>query len=327
MMMGGNVGKMKIAVLDDYQNVALELADWSEVQRRCSVTVFNDHLTDPDKIADRLSSFDCVVVMRERTPMTKALLERLPNLKLLITTGGANASIDLEAATRLGIQVEATETMPYPTSELTWALILTLYKRIPQNVAAMHDGRWQDGLSLDLRGQTLGLIGLGRLGTMVARVANAFRMNVIAWSRSLTEQDAIERGARRVELDDLLRQADIVSIHTQLSERTRGLLGDREFQLMKPSAFLINTSRGPIVEQEALISALTSGAIAAAATDVYETEPFGSENPLMSVPNLLTTPHIGYVTKPTYEVYFRDVVANIEAWLEGKVLRPLNKLG
>ncbi len=318
---------MKIAVLDDYQNVALTMADWSNLQRRCTVEIFNDHLVDPDAIAARLEPFDCVVVMRERTPMTASLLENLPNLRLLVTTGGANASIDLAAATRLGIQVEATETMPYPTSELTWALILTLCKRIPQNVAAMRDGRWQDGLSLDLRGRTLGLVGLGRLGTMVARVANAFRMDVIAWSRSLSEQDAIERGARRVEFDELLRRSDIVSIHTQLSDRTRGLIGTREFALMKPSALLVNTSRGPIVDEAALISALASGTIAGAATDVYDAEPFGAEHPLMSAPNLLTTPHIGYVTRPTYEVYFRDVVANIEAWLEGRVLRPLNTLG
>jgi phosphoglycerate dehydrogenase-like enzyme len=315
---------MKIAILDDYQSVAANMPAMERLAGRVDVRAFTDHLSDQDALAVQLEPFDCIIAMRERTPLPGALLERLPRLRLLITTGMANVAIDLVAATELGIQVCGTASLPYPTVELTWALILTLVRRIPQETAALRDGRWQVGLGGDLNGRTLGIIGLGKLGTRVAHVANAFSMNVLAWSTNLTGEQARERGASRVEFDELLAQSDVVTIHSKLSERTRGLIGQREFGLMKPSAFLVNTSRGPIIDETALIEALQAGHIAGAALDVYEQEPLPAGHPLLQLPNLLATPHIGYVTQANYETYFREAVEDIEAWLDGRVLRPLN---
>lgn len=315
---------MHVAVLDDYQDVVAKLGDWKSLDDVAGVRIFRDHLHDHDAIVDRLKDYDCVVAMRERTPFPRALLARLPKLQLLTTTGGANASIDLVAAAELGIQVCATRTVPYPTSELTWGLVLSLVRRIPQESNGMRQGIWQIGVGSGLAGKTLGIIGLGRIGSVVAGFGRAFQMEVIAWSQNLTSENARDAGATRVEKDELLARSDVISIHTNLSERTRGLLGPREFALMKPTAFLVNTSRGPIIQEQALIDALRNRQIEGAALDVFEPEPLAMDHPYRSLDNLLLTPHIGYVTEETYRVYFNDTIENIRAWGEGKVLRPLN---
>jgi phosphoglycerate dehydrogenase-like enzyme len=309
---------MKIAVLDDYQGVALTLADWSAIARRAQVDVFNDHLADADSVVKRLHPYDIVCVMRERTPLRRDIIERLPNLKLIASTGPRNASIDLEAAAARGIKVVHTGYFGSPTVELTWALILGSARHLSAEAAAVRNGGWQHTIGDDLSGQTLGIIGLGNLGTKVAHVAYAFGMKVIAWSQNLTAQKAEAAGATLVSKEELLRQADFVSIHLVLSERTRGLIGARELSLMKPTARLINTSRGPIVVEADLIQALNAGRIAGAAIDVYDTEPLPANHPYRNTANLLATPHIGYVSRSLYERFYRDTVSNIAAWLDSR---------
>ena len=309
---------MKIAVLDDYQGVALTLADWSAIARRAQVDVFNDHLADADSVVKRLHPYDIVCVMRERTPLRRDIIERLPNLKLIASTGPRNASIDLEAAAAHGIKVVHTGYFGSPTLELTWALILGSARHLTAEAAAVRNGGWQHTIGDDLSGQTLGIIGLGNLGSKVAQVASVFGMKVIAWSQNLTAQKAAAAGATLVSKDELLRQADFVSIHLVLSERTRGLIGARELSLMKPTARLINTSRGPIVVEADLIQALNTGGIAGAAIDVYDTEPLPPDHPYRRVPHLLATPHIGYVSRALYERFYRDTVSNIVAWLDSR---------
>jgi phosphoglycerate dehydrogenase-like enzyme len=308
----------KIAVLDDYQGMALKMADWSAVAKRAQIDVFNDHLAEPDAVVKRLFPYDIVCVMRERTPLKRGILERLPNLKLIASTGPRNASIDLEAAAERGITVVHTGYFGSPTVELTWALILSSARHLTAEAAALRSGEWQHTIGDDLSGQTLGIIGLGNLGSKVAQVALAFGMNVIAWSQNLTAQKCGAVGATLVSKEDLLRQSDFVSIHLVLSDRTRGLIGARELSLMKPSARLINTSRGPIVVEADLIRALESGQIAGAAIDVYDTEPLPADHPYRRIANLLATPHIGYVSRGLYERFYRDTVSNILAWLDAR---------
>jgi phosphoglycerate dehydrogenase-like enzyme len=308
--------QVKIAVLDDYQGVALELADWSAVAQRAQVDVFNDHLADADAVVSRLLAYDIVCVMRERTPLTAAIIGRLPNLKLIASTGPRNASIDLQAAAARGIEVVHTGYFGSPTVELTWALILGSARHLTAEAAALRGGDWQHTIGADLSGQTLGILGLGNLGSKVAQVAAAFGMKVIAWSQNLTAEKCAAAGAALVSKDELLRQADFVSIHLVLSERTRGLIGARELSLMKPGARLINTSRGPIVVEADLIEALNSGKIAGAAVDVFDTEPLPADHPYRKLANLLATPHIGYVSRKLYERFYRDTVSNILAWLD-----------
>jgi phosphoglycerate dehydrogenase-like enzyme len=306
----------KIAVLDDYQGVALKMADWSGLANRAQVDVYNDHLADPDAVVQRLLPYDIVCVMRERTPLQSGVLDRLPNLKLIASTGPRNASIDLEAAAAHGIKVVHTGYFGSPTVELTWALILGSARHLTAEAAAVRSGEWQHSVGDDLSGQTLGILGLGNLGSKVAQVASAFGMKVIAWSQNLTADRADAAGAALVTKEELLRQADFVSIHLVLSERTRGLIGTRELSLMKPTARLINTSRGPIVVEADLIQALKSGQIAGAALDVYDTEPLPADHPYRKLANLLATPHIGYVSRRLYERFYRDTVSNILAWLD-----------
>jgi phosphoglycerate dehydrogenase-like enzyme len=306
----------KIAVLDDYQGVALKMADWSGLANRAQVDVFTDHLADPDAVVKRLRPYDIVCVMRERTPLQRGIIERLPNLKLIASTGPRNASIDLEAAAAQGIKVVHTGYFGSPTVELTWALILGSARHLTEEAAAVRNGGWQHTIGDDLSGQTLGILGLGNLGSKIAQVALAFGMNVIAWSQNLTADKARAAGAALVSKDDLLRQADFVSIHLVLSERTRGLIGTRELSLMKPTARLINTSRGPIVVEADLIQALKSGKIAGAAIDVYDTEPLPPDHPYRRLANLLATPHIGYVSRRLYERFYRDTASNIVGWLD-----------
>ncbi len=313
----------RAAVLDDYQNVARDMADWDSLPADVSVDFFRDHLSAEDEVARRLESYEIVVAMRERTPFTRTLLSRLPNLKLLVTTGMRNASIDMEAAADHGVTVCGTDGLPYPTAELTWALILALARKVPTEDTATRAGQWQVTMGEGLRGKTLGVIGLGRLGSQVAAIGGAFGMNLVAWSQNLTAERAAEFGARLVSKDELLGESDIVTIHLVLSDRTRGLLGERELSLMKRSAYLVNTSRGPIVDESALIGALESGAIAGAGLDVFDIEPLPLGHKLRSLPNTVLTPHIGYVTAETYRIFYGDAVEDIAAFLAGSPVRVL----
>jgi phosphoglycerate dehydrogenase-like enzyme len=310
-----------IAILDDYQQVALKMADWSRLQADHKITVFHEPFPDEDAVVRALAGFEVVCLMRERTPFPASLIERLPELRLIVTSGSRNAAIDIAAASKRGVLVCGTETPGHSTAELTMGLMLSLARSIHSEAAAMRAGGWQTTIGRDLRGKTLGLIGLGRLGGAVAKFGQAFGMKVIAWSQNLTEQRCQEVGAEKVTKDDLLRRADFVSIHTRLSDRTRGLIGSRELGLMKPTAYLINTSRGPIVDEAALISALNEGRIAGAALDVYAREPLPADHHLRSTPRVLLTPHLGYVTEETYRVFYAGMVQAIEGWLAGK---PVN---
>jgi phosphoglycerate dehydrogenase-like enzyme len=308
--------KWAVAVLDDYQGVALELADWSPVLSRATVDVYNDHLANPDAVVERLAPYDVLCVMRERTPLRRDLLERLPRLKLIASTGPRNASIDSAAAKERGITVLHTSYTSSPTIELTWALILAGARHVISENASLRAGGWQRSVGEDMANKTLGIIGLGNIGSQVAKVGLAFGMQVIAWSQNLTAEAAAAGGARLVSKEELLRTADVVSIHLVLSARTTGLIGAPELALMKPSARLVNTSRGPIVAEAALIDALANRRIAGAALDVFDTEPLPPQHPYRRLGNLLATPHIGYVSRGLYERFYRDSVSNIAAWLD-----------
>jgi phosphoglycerate dehydrogenase-like enzyme len=309
---------VNIAVLDDYQGVALNLADWSAVASRANIVVFNDHLTDSDKVVERLLPFEVVCVMRERTPLRRGIIERLPKLKLIASTAKRNASIDIEAAAERGVTVVHTSYTSTPTIELTWALILASARHIVSEHSSLRSGGWQQCVGDDIAGKTLGIIGLGSIGSQVAKVGLAFGMNVIAWSQNLTPQAATAAGAQLVSKEALLRESDIVTIHLVLSGRTAGLIGAAELKLMKPTARLVNTSRGPIVVEGALIDALASRQIAGAAVDVFDSEPLTPDHPYRRMDSLLATPHIGYVSRGLYERFYRDTVANIAAWLDAR---------
>lgn len=313
----------RVAVLDDYQDVALRSANFDLLPAGTDVRVFHDHLTDEDALVARLALFDVIIAMRERTPFPARLLARLTNLRLLVTTGLRNASIDVEAARARGVVVSGTEGLPYPTAELTWGLLLALARHIPAEDRAIREGAWQTSLGVGLAGKTIGLLGLGRLGSRVARYAQAFDMRVLAFSQNLSDERAREVGATRVPLDQLLAESDVVSVHLVLGARTRGLVGARELSLMKPSAFLLNTSRGPIVDQAALLAALQQGRIAGAGLDVYDEEPLARDHPYLRLPNTVLTPHLGYVTEETYRVFYAQAVEDILAWLAGAPLRVL----
>src|SRR5262247_810801 len=315
----------RVAILDDYQGVALEMADWNALPSDCQVQVFRDHLSDRAALAERLSHFEIITCMRERTPFRRDLLERLPNLRLLVTTGMRNAAIDLAAATDLGILVCGTAGGPdSPPAELTWGLILALLRHIPREDAATRAGHWGVSLGMSLENKVLGILGLGLLGSKVARVGVAFDMSVIAWSQNLTAERGAQCGATLVSKDELFARSDILSIHVQLSARTRGLVGGRELGLMKPTAYLINTARGPIVDEAALVQALQAHAIAGAGLDVFDKEPLPAGHPLTLLDNTLLVPHIGYVTREQYQVRYRDTVEDIAAYLRGEPLRVLN---
>lgn len=312
---------MRIAILDDYQNVARSFADWDRLG--AEITVFTEHIKDPDDVVAALAGFDVVVAMRERTRFSADVLRRLPDLKLLVSTGQRNAAIDVAAANEQGIVVSGTGYIPHPTAEHTWALILAAARNIPAEERAVRDGRWQHTVGTALRGKTLGLLGLGRLGAAVAGIGTAFGMRPIAWSQNLTEERAAEHGVRAVSRDELLRTADVLSIHLVLSKRTRGLLGAGELALMKPGALLVNTSRGPIIDESALFDAVTEGRIRAA-LDVYDTEPLPVDHPLRQAPNTVLTPHIGYVADDVYEIFFQDAVEDIAAFAAGEPVRVMS---
>jgi phosphoglycerate dehydrogenase-like enzyme len=313
---GGTGEPMKIAILDDYQNVALKMADWSALSGRAEITVFNDHLADPSALVERLLPFDIVCVMRERTPLPREVLQHLPKLKLVASTGSRNASIDTGAAKELGITVTATGYRSSPTIELTWALILASLRGVVHENNSIRNGGWQKSVGQDLSGKILGVVGLGNIGGQVARIGLAFGMKIIAWSQNMAPEIAEAAGAKLVSKDELFRQADIVTIHLILSGRTKGLVGAGELGLMKPTSRLINTSRGPIVDEPSLIKALRSHAIAGAAIDVFEEEPLPAQHPFRSMDNVLATPHIGYVSESLYRTFYGDSLANITAWLD-----------
>jgi phosphoglycerate dehydrogenase-like enzyme len=308
----------KAAILDDYQNVALTMADWSVLDGRVDITVFNDHLSDAERLIDRLMPFDVVCVMRERAPLTREIIERLPNLKLIASTGLENASIDLDTAAEHGIEVVHTGYSSAPTIEFTWTLILAMARNIGLENYSLRQGGWQVSVGEELAGKTLGLLGLGRVGSGVGIIGRAFGMNVVAWSRNLTSERALASGVQLVTKEALFNTADFLSIHVRLSPRTRHLIGQTELAQMKPTSRLINTSRGPIVDQAALLKALTSGQIAGAAVDVYDVEPLGNPHPFRELPNVLATPHIAYVTEELYRTFYGDTVRNIVRWVEKK---------
>jgi phosphoglycerate dehydrogenase-like enzyme len=307
---------MNVAILDDYQNVALRLADWSGVRRRAEITVFNDHVADTSAVVERLRPFDAVCVMRERTPLTREILQQLPNLKLIASTGPRNASIETQTAADLGIAVTATGYDSTPTIEFTWSLILASMRGIDREAVSLRAGGWQTSLGSNLRGKSLGVVGLGNIGREVARIGLAFGMKVIAWSQNLTEAKASAAGATLVGKQTLFREADVVTVHLVLSSRTRGLIGAPEFALMKPNARFVNTSRGPIVDEAALIEALQARRIAGAAVDVFDVEPLPPYHPFRKLDNVLATPHIGYVTEDLYRTFYADAAVNIATWLE-----------
>jgi len=313
----------KIAVLDDYQRVALSFAEWSRLDGRAEITVFHDHIGEFEPLVARLQDFDAVCLMRERTPFPAALFERLPNLKLLITTGMANASVDAAAAARHGIVFCGTGGSGHATAELTISLILSLARGLPAEMASLAAGGWQVGVGRELAGARLGILGLGRLGSRLAEYGKVFGMDVVAWSQNLTPEAAAQKGARHVSKEELFSTSDYISIHLKLSDRTVGLVGSPEFALMKRDACLVNTSRGPIVDQDALIAALKEGRIGGAALDVYDEEPLPAGHPLRAAPNLIMTPHIGYVSRQTYRVFYGQTLENIEAWLDGKPVRVI----
>jgi D-3-phosphoglycerate dehydrogenase len=315
---------MRVAVLDDYFNKALELADWSPLEGRAAIKVFTEHLGEnEDAVAKALADFEIIVGMRERTRFSAGLLKRLPKLNLLITTGMRNASFDIAAATKQGITVCGTGGVGSPTSELAVGMMIALMRDIPRQYDSMKSGGWQTRPGFDLAGKTMGMLGLGKLGGAVARVANAFDMKVIAWSQNLTDARAAECGATRVDKDTLFKQSDVISVHLVLSDRSRGLVGERELGLMKPTAYIVNTSRGPIIDEKALLKALQNRKIAGAALDVYGTEPLPKDDPIRKLDNVLLAPHLGYVTAENLAKQYTDVVADIVAFLDGKPVRVI----
>jgi phosphoglycerate dehydrogenase-like enzyme len=313
----GRFDRMKIAILDDYPNIALSMADWSGLMQRTDITVFNDTVTDVTDIVERLRPFDIVCVMRERTRLTRAVIEQLPQLKLIASTGNRNASIDAAAAAERGIEVMNTGYDSSSTVELTWALILASARHLVAESKSLSGGGWQHTVGDDLRGKTLGVLGLGNMGEQVARIAIvAFGMDVIAWSQNLTSERATTVGATLVSKEQLFRNSDFLTIHLVLSSRTRGLVSGTELEMMKPTARLVNTSRGPIVDEAALISSLQNGRIAGAALDVFDQEPLPPNHPFRSMTNVLASPHIGYVGNKLFRLFYGDTVANITAWLD-----------
>ncbi len=316
---------LRIAVLDDYQNVARSFADWSRLGPDASVVMFHDHVAGEAALAARLADFDVLVLMRERTPLDASLIAALPRLKLVVTVGLWNAAIDVEAAKARGIPVCGTAGGdPDATPALAWGLVLAVTRGIAAQSASVRAGGWQVGLGTDIAGRTLGILGLGKIGRRMAQFGQVFGMKTIAWSANLTAESAAEVGVERVEREDLFRRADVLTIHLKLGDRTRGLVGVHELGLMKPDSYVVNTSRGPIVDEAALIAALRDGLIAGAALDVFDTEPLPPDHPYRTLPNVLATPHIGYVSRNTYAAAFPQIVEAIVAWRAGAPIHVLD---
>jgi phosphoglycerate dehydrogenase-like enzyme len=315
---------VRCAILDDYQNVALKLADWSKVKNEIEIEVFHEHLGGAEKVIAALHGFQIVVAMRERTGFPKQVIDALPDLKLLITTGMRNASIDIEAAKARAVTVCGTSTFGNPTSGIAIGLMLELTRRIGYENARMHSGvLWQSTIGVDLEGMTLGILGLGKLGIRTANIGKAFGMNVIAWSQNLTAEKCREAGAGYVSKEDLFRRSDFLTIHVVLSQRTRGLVGADELGLMKPTAFIVNTARGPIIQEAALLAALRDKKIAGAGLDVFDSEPLPLDHPLRKMDNVVITPHLGYVSVQNYRRYFADAVEDIRGFLDRRPVRVM----
>ncbi|MBT2734607.1 D-2-hydroxyacid dehydrogenase family protein [Bacillus sp. ISL-7] len=320
------MGRFRCAILDDYQNVAATIADWSSISERVEVHTYSKHYDNEDELVNVIKDYEILVIMRERTAFGASVLSRLPRLKLLITTGMRNSSIDLTAASSQGVAVYGTESFPEPPTELTWALLLGLARNIvPEHNAIQANGPWQSSVGIDLYGKQLGLLGLGKIGSRVARIGQAFGMEVAAWSKNLNQERTDEIGIRlAASKEELLETSDFVSIHLVLSDRTKHLLGREEFKRMKLSSYLINTSRAAIVDQNALIEALKNGWIAGAAIDVFEKEPLSREDAFRSLPNVLATPHLGYVSQRNYQTFYQQALENIQAFLLGQPIRKIN---
>ncbi|HWK46346.1 MAG TPA: D-2-hydroxyacid dehydrogenase family protein [Stellaceae bacterium] len=316
----------RLAVLDDYQRISRQMADWSTLDGLCAIEVFDRPLASIDEAVAALTPFRMISLMRERMPVPRALLERLPNLELLVLTGTRSPSLDLEAATDHGIIVSHTGGGPsqHATPELAWGLILSAARHLAAEDRNIRAGGWQSTLGLTLHGRTLGVLGLGKLGSRVAEIGRAFGMNVIAWSPNLTVERAAAGGARRVDKDELFAESDVLSIHMVLSDRSRGLVGARELGLMRPDAILVNTSRGPIIDEAALIETLRADRIGCAALDVYDREPLSVDHPLRGLSNTVLSPHLGYVTRETYRVFFTDTVEAVRGFLAGAPVRVMN---
>lgn len=321
--MGTRSAVLRAAVLDDYQDAARRFGRWQDTLPEVDLAVFRDHLDDERALVDRLAPFDVVCLMRERTAMQARVLDALPRLRLIVTTAMWNAALDIEHANARGITVCGTESVQTGTPELVWLLVLALARRFPQETASVRGGGWQTSVGKDLAGRTIGLIGLGQIGTRVARVATAFGMRVLAWSQNLTDERAASAGTLRVPKSTLLAESDIVSLHLKLSARTRNTIGETELRAMRPDALLVNTSRGPLVDEAALVRALSEGWIAGAGLDVYDIEPLAAAHPFRTLPNVVATPHIGYVTEATYALFYAQIVENIRGWIDGNPLRVL----
>jgi len=314
---------MKVAILDDYQGVAEQLVDWSKFKDSCEIKVFNQPFENEDHAIENLKSFDALLIMRERTPMTKKLMDGCPNLKFIATSGMRNLGIDLEHAKSKGIVVSGSEGNKNPTAELTWALILGLARNIKQESENMYQGYWQTAIGFELKGKTLGIMGLGNLGSMVAKIGKAFGMEVIAWSENLKMADAEKHGVMAVTKEELFEKSDFLTIHYLLSDRSRNLVKYDDISKMKKTAFIINTSRGPIINEDDLIKALQDEIIAGAGLDVYAIEPLPENHKLRFLPNVLLTPHIGYVTLDNYVKWYNQMAEDLQAFLEGKPIRIL----
>ncbi|HEY2348078.1 MAG TPA: D-2-hydroxyacid dehydrogenase family protein [Puia sp.] len=307
--------KLKVAILDDYQGASSGFADWSTISNRAELTIFDQHESDETRLIQRLLPFEILCVMRERTPLTRKILSQLPNCKLIVSTGARNASIDLFAAEEFGITVKNTGYLASGAPELTWGLLLAIARHIPLESQNIRSGKWQTTIGTDLKGKTIGIIGLGRIGSRIARYAQAFEMRILAWSPNLTIEKATGAGAIPVSKDELFKESDFITIHMVLSERSRELIRLHELQLMKSSAYLINTSRGPLIREADLIEVLREKKIKGAALDVYDTEPLAADHPFRTLDNVLATPHIGFVTEDTYRIFYQDTVRAIESWL------------
>lgn len=322
-----SAGRIRVAILDDYNRVALKMADWTLVQQRCSVDVHDEPYATLDEAAAALAPYDVLCHLRERQPMPRALIERLPNLKMMTVTGATHRTMDMRAAGERGIVVSHSMDRPggaQGTPELTFGLILAAVRKIAFEDRSIRTGRWQSTIGFSLAGKTLGVVGLGKIGARVTAIGQAFGMNVMAWSPNLTEERAARAGVKRVSKDELFTLADIVTLHLVLSERTQGVVGAREFSLMKPTAYIVNTARGPLIDEAALIKTLQNRRIAGAALDVYHHEPLGPDYPLFKLDNVVLTPHLGYVVEESFRAFYGDTVENILAWLDGKPIRVVN---
>jgi phosphoglycerate dehydrogenase-like enzyme len=313
----------RVAVINDYMRIVSQVADWSCLEGRASVSFFHDHLDSDDALVERLAPFEIIVSERERTHFTRELLERLPQLKLICVTGTDNWHVDFETTRRLGITVCNTESVMAAMPELAWGLILALSRGIVRDDRRIREGGWQTRPTVPLQGKRLGILGLGIAGQRMLEIARAFRMDTVAWSQNLTDEAARKAGTRRVSLDDLLSSSDVVTIQLVLSDRTRGLIGERELRLMKAGAFLVNTSRGPIVDETALVAALRERRMGGAGLDVFDVEPLPVDHPLRTLDNVVLTPHTGYITDEQFKVFYSQSVQNIAAFLDGKPVRVM----